>query len=269
MNERQLYDWESVRKSPLYESILTKWTTMLGDKDLKEQDYHEFLRDTPFFFLASDQSYLVVSKLRMGGDYETDFVVVEEGYSDGTEYVLVEIESPHDRLFDSKGNPSSKFNSALQQIRDWKRFIKSNSDFTRKYLPSVPLAYRTNKIKIRYRIVIGRRNISQEDLEKRNQISENENVEIMSFDRLTERARRRHFTNLSMIYASQLESKPVWLNNKLANPFFKCSSDSEWRSICKNGNAHIYSILLDDILRIRKYNQLFHDHKHEFLLESL
>jgi hypothetical protein len=257
----KVYDWTDFPKTKVYSNIISEWEKMLDDKKLNEQAYHSFLQMTPSIFLTFSESYLVVSKLKLGSDYETDFVNVEEGYSDGTFYELIEIESPHTILFDQKGKPSAKFNAALQQIRDWKRFLINNKSEFKKIFPTVSTKV-IKESRLRYKIVIGRRTNNQEDLEKRRQISEQENIQIISFDRLTDMAKARiAFPNEALIYSAEMDSIPFERKNNLANPFFECITDSVWRSICKRGHAHIYSRMIDDILQVRTYNRYFDEYK--------
>jgi hypothetical protein len=255
MKEHAIYDWSKFRESELYLKILLRWSNLLKDENLTEKEYHNFLFSHPSMFFTGLDSYLVISKLKLGSDYETDFVVVNEGYSDGTKYELIEIESPHTNLFNSRGNPSEKFNSALQQIRDWKRWLIDNKNQFRRIFPT-----QNTKIirdsKLTFKIVIGRRkNENQLDLEKRRQIEEENNVEILSFDRLTDFAlRKEYFYPFSSIISAQMGDVSDEKTNALANPFFKCITDSEWRKICRNGDSHIHSKLIDKILEIRTYN---------------
>lgn len=153
---------------------------MLEDKSLKEQSYQTFLSTHPAIFLAPYDCYLVISKLKLGSEYETDFVVVTEGYSNGTNYSIIEIESPHTKLFTSSGVPTSKFNSALQQIRDWKRYLQDNRTFTKNYLPSTSTRLIRDS-KINFKIIIGRRDENIQHLEKRRQIMDTDQIEIISF----------------------------------------------------------------------------------------
>lgn len=110
---RETYDWTKFRESNIYTSILEKWSLLLENENALERDYHSFLQEYPSIFLTSLDSYLTISNLKLGSDYETDFVIVNEGYSNGTEYELIEIESPHTKLFNKNGVPSAKFNAAL------------------------------------------------------------------------------------------------------------------------------------------------------------
>ena len=256
-----VYDWESLVKTPLYQTILNDWQELLDNSKLKEADYHNFLFSTPAIFLIDDDAHLAISKLKLGADYETDFVIVKEGYSDGTIFELIEIESPHTTLFDKSGKPSAKFNSALQQIRDWKRFLKNNKSTFRRVFPTINTRIISDS-RLRFKIIIGRRNNDLEELEKRRQISEEENIEIISFDRLTELAqRRRLFFNDSYIVSAQMDAIDYKKKNELANPFFECISDSQWKRFCNKGSSHFYSGIIDQIIQNRTYNKYFDEFK--------
>lgn len=174
-----IYDWELLVRMPVYRKILDDWCALLNNTHLKEAAYQTFLAATPAIFLTDEDSHLAISKLKLGSEYETDFVIVKEGYSDGTIYELIEIESPHTALFDKSGKPTAKFNSALQQIRDWKRFLINDKSTFKRTLPTINTRVISNS-RLRFKIIIGRRTDDREQLEKRRQISEEENVEIIS-----------------------------------------------------------------------------------------
>ncbi|SHN45108.1 Shedu anti-phage system protein SduA domain-containing protein [Chitinophaga sp. CF418] len=253
-----IYNWSKLTQTEIYRDILSQWESLVNNKALKEKDYQEFLRTHPAIFLTIIESYLVISKLKLGSDYETDFVVVREGYSDGTIYELIEIESPHTKLFDSSGKLSSKFNSALQQIRDWKRWLIDNKSQFKKILPTINTKVLQNS-RLQFKIIIGRRTDDLLELEKRRQIAETEKIEIISFDRLTDIAkRRRNFQNESTISSAQMHFNVTYeQENELANPFFECITDSEWRKMCYKGGAHFHTNQLENILRTRTYNEHF------------
>lgn len=242
--------------SDIHKRIIYEWECLLSNPKLTEKYYHEFLATFPGIFLTGTQSYLVVSKLKLGSFYETDFVIVNEGFSDGTQYNLIEIESPHTKLFDSTGKPTSKLNSSLQQIRDWRRFLIDNRTFMKNAFPTISTRV-MRRSKLTFTIIIGRRTNNSEHLEKRDQIAENEKINIISYDRLTDLAKLKFFPMEPHISCAELENMPYHMRNELANPFFQCISDSIWKSINKEGNYHIYDELLDKILKNRIYNKYF------------
>ncbi len=264
-----MYDWTAFCNTPLHNEILDGWEILIANPNLKERDYHHYLFKNPAIFLAPLESYLVISKLKLGAEYETDFVVVKEGYSDGTEYELIEIESPHDKLFDSSGKLTAKFNSALQQIRDWKRLLSNDKSYFKKVFPTTTTRVANNS-KLTFKIIIGRRSNNAENIEKRKQIAEENNVEIISFDRITDMARGRSmFFNEAQIYAGQMKGKDSSKKIELANPFYECTTHSEWTKICRGGDKHFYSNMLDEILGIRRYNNNFEKFKRQILNERI
>lgn len=257
-------DWNKLTKSEILKSIKLDWKLLLENDKLKEKDYHEFLRKHPaLFFNTKWDSYLTISKLKLGAEYETDFVVVKEGFSDGTIYEIIEIESPHTKLFDRTGKLTAKFNSSIQQIRDWKRWLIKNRTGFKKIFPTTS----TRVIKdsrLKFKIIIGRRELDEDVLEKRRQIMENEKIEILSFDRLTDKLNGIiYFPEEPIIGASEMDSIEWNMKNQLANPFFICHSHSDWMKICKKGSFHIYSRMCKEIVDSRSYNEYYEEFKKE------
>lgn len=253
---KKIYDWNKFTNSNIHKQIIHEWEILLSNTKLKEKDYHAFLMAHPGIFLTGPRSYLVVSKLKLGSFYETDFVIVNEGFSEGTQYNLIEIETPHTKLFDSSGKPTAKLNSALQQIRDWRRFLIDHRTSMKNAFPT--LTTRVMRLsKLTFTIIIGRRTGNLEILEKRNQIADNEKIKIVSYDRLTDLAKIKFFPIEPHISCSELDHMPYHMRNELANPFYQCISDSVWKSINKEGHYHIYDTLLEQILKHRKYNKYF------------
>jgi hypothetical protein len=54
-------------------------------------------------FLGSDNCHLVISKLKLGSELETDFVTLTYGYSNENNFQLIEIKQPSAKLFSKKG----------------------------------------------------------------------------------------------------------------------------------------------------------------------
>lgn len=260
---KETHNWEEVIDSNVYQEIIAHWEKLLQNNKLKEEHYHKFLASNPLIFLITDNSYFSISKLKISSRYITDFVIAKEGYSDGTKYELIEIESPHTKLFDSSGKPTAKFNSALQQIRDWRRYLIDNKTLFREIFPTANTKVIKDS-KLSYKIIIGRTSSDKSELEKRRQISEENNVEIISFDRLTAYAKgRRYFDYEAQIYAAQMDDVPFYKKNQLANPFSKCCSDATWRKICYKGHSHFYYHMIDSIIESREHSEYFEKFKNE------
>ncbi len=111
----------------------------------KEQRIHEFLSQHSYFFNGIIRLFGVsplYSKIRLGNEYEIDFVCFDSG-SCGPEWYLIEIEGPNQHLFTKSGDPSKQFSHAIRQVQDWQSWIHNNLDYTRKLFPYIeyPLGY--------------------------------------------------------------------------------------------------------------------------------
>lgn len=109
------------------------------DRNSSEEKVHEFLAAHSYFFFRAIDLYgpsPLFSKIKFGSEYVADFAWFQVD-SLGIEWNLVEIEPPTEPLFTAKGDPSSSFNHALEQIRNWNRWILTNGAYARRLLPNV------------------------------------------------------------------------------------------------------------------------------------
>jgi hypothetical protein len=126
------------------------------DARLEEQKLQEFLAAHSYFFnriLRLNGESPLYSKVRLGDQFEVDFVCFDTG-SSGPEWYLVEIECPSSNLFTKAGRTSAPLTHAMQQVRDWLTWVHENREFARNLMPHIdyPLGY----------IFMGRRNQLQE-----------------------------------------------------------------------------------------------------------
>ncbi|MBL1233205.1 MAG: DUF4263 domain-containing protein [Flavobacteriales bacterium] len=254
MNLDRKYNWISLEsENPgIIKNIISEWETLI-EKELPEKDYHEFLKEHAGFFFSDYNCYLTISKLKLSSELETDFINIKDQRSNGLIYEFIEIEKPQSKLFNSNGLPAKDFNSAIQQIRDWKRFLIENKSWFKKYLPT----YSTRIISdscIKFSIIIGRRTYNESEIEKRNQIASELGIEIRSFDYLTDLLRKRKFYNQGCLDSEKGEI----IENQIENPFSKAITDSEWRKFCsrKFNWTHFYKNNCEEIVKLRKYNNL-------------
>ncbi|MCM4171125.1 DUF4263 domain-containing protein [Arenibacter sp. TNZ] len=230
--------------------LISEWESLLS-QGLTENNYQTYLSNNAGLFLANESCHLVISKLKLGSELETDFVTLTDGYSNGNQFELIEIKQPSAKLFTEKGVMTFDFNRATQQIRDWKRWLIDNPSWFRKHLPTVSTRV-ISESHLKFKIIIGRRNTNPYEIEKRNQIGEEIGAEIRSFDYLTDKLRNRRF------YPT------AWLSDgnnsyeeEMANPFFKATTDSQWKKFCqtKIASSHFYSHHTERILESRTYNK--------------
>jgi len=158
----------------------------LLEEDLSEEDLQKFLSTHPV--LLSPTALEILPKHRLGKEYITDFVICEVG----SEYILVEIEAPSQRLFNKSGDPSAPLTHTQRQVEDWREWVSENIAYARKSLSGIndPDCW----------IIMGRDiSLSSRDckaLDRKNK--ELLHITIMTFDDLFKKA-CRHFDNLNQL----------------------------------------------------------------------
>ncbi|WP_321369967.1 Shedu anti-phage system protein SduA domain-containing protein [uncultured Draconibacterium sp.] len=243
--------WHSIINTTDFKRNLEEEWNALLDENLTERHYHKFLIDNAGLFLGNENCHLVISKLKLGSDFETDFVTLSDGFSNGNRFELIEIKQPGAKLFTEKGLISKEFNQAIQQIRNWKRWLIDNRTWFKNYLPTINTRV-ISKSQLKFKIIIGRRLTNPHDIEKRNQIADEIGAEIRSFDYLSDKFKRREF-----YHTTWLATDKEFYGEFLANPFYKAFTDSKWKQFCNSeqiSGSHFYSHHCEKILKYRKYN---------------
>lgn len=108
----------------------------LVNSDAREEELQRHLTAHPY--ILSEQfghCHHVFPKIRLGGSYEADFFCLDIP-SSGKRWIGVEIESPNTPVITQAGRKSAKLEHALQQIRDWRVWIRENLSTAR----NVPLS---------------------------------------------------------------------------------------------------------------------------------
>lgn len=116
-----------------YEKVLSEYDATLANS-VTEDDLQRFLAKNPIV-LAPDAE-LVLPKYNIDSQYIPDFVVK---HSDN--YVLIELESPSDKLYvQSSGRQkaeSAALRRAIVQTEDWQRWIRDNPSAARERLHGI------------------------------------------------------------------------------------------------------------------------------------
>ena len=233
-------------------NLISDWEKLIN-QELTENNYQTYLTNNAGLFFGNENCHLVISKLKLGSELETDFITLTDGFSNGNQFELIEIKQPSAKLFTEKGVMTSDFNRATQQIRDWKRWLIDNPSWFKKHLPTVSTRVISESF-LKFKIIIGRRITNQYEIEKRNQIGAEIGAEIRSFDYLTNKLKSREFHPISWL---SIESQCY--DEEMANPFYIAMSDSEWKKFCNSGKLetfHFYSYHAKEIIERRKYNSL-------------
>jgi len=124
----------------------------------------------------------VFPKPRLGSEHVPDFAICEED-SGGYHWHLVELENPNFDVLTSKGQPTAKLAHAIQQVNDWRIWLRSNCQYAQN-----ELGYQDLDAEFRAIIVIGRReDRTPRDQKRYRELSQDARTEVMSYDRLFER----------------------------------------------------------------------------------
>ena len=143
----------------------------------KEEVYQKYLENNPV--LLDPLAVRVMDKSKLGDDYITDFVVETlKG-----EYLLVEIEKPHDNIFTNSRNDFSKeFSHALGQILDFIEWVESNIAYAEKKFPGISSPQGL--------LIMGRRtNMSDKSQKRLRRFNRNSNsVKVLTYDDIIKNA---------------------------------------------------------------------------------
>lgn len=151
-----------------------------------EKPLQTFLADHPHVLilgiLGQKRQAWALDRPSFGGKYFPDFLV---GMRDslGPTWMLVELESPTTELLRKDGEPRRELNHAVQQIRDYRRWLRDNHDYFRRGSGCWGIEAGCTGT-----VVIGRREMRGDRLgADRVRDFRNEKIDVMSYDRLVER----------------------------------------------------------------------------------
>jgi hypothetical protein len=217
----------SYEERSILKQIETGWISLLGDPHVKEAELHRFMGEHAGLFFG--QGAVVISRFELGSDYQIDFVVATDEASCGIDFNLIEIELPQTPPYTRSGNPSARLSHAIQQILDWKTWIKRYRGHVRRFFPSTYHGWEefTN---FSYTIFIGRR-ISSSLAAKRNELAREVGIEIRSFDYLTHRLRQTTSYVSDATFASDGGRPDLRTRNRLANPFAQAYTWQTWKEM--------------------------------------
>lgn len=255
----QYDEWGVLRKEarPVLDNIVARWEKLIHRNEMREQAVHRFLETHAHLFFHGQIGFAtVISKLRFGADYISDFVVIYDNWSAGILYHLVEIERPDVAPFTKEGIASARLSRAIQQILSWKTWLSEHPTEAQKLFPS-SLPRMEGRPAFTYEIIIGNRENSEQWLERRNVLAGSLDISIRSFDSLTSRVKNRlRFDDFSTVGDEQLHYQ-LWERNILSCPFFRALSDKQWRELLgrRPARSHFMFEFGHDLIRIRKANR--------------
>jgi hypothetical protein len=242
----------------LIDDVNKRWSQLVQRPAIREQVVHRYLETHAHLFFRDDFNFCtVVSKLRFGAEHVCDFMVVYDQWSNGIEYLLIEIERPDTPPFTKEGIASARLSRAIQQVLSWKTWLTEHPAEARKLFPSA-LPRMEGRAAFSYAIVIGTRENSKEWLERRNALAESLGIAIRSFDSLSSRLKNRiRFDDFSSV-GDEKHFFDLHKRNRLACPFLKALSDTSWRQLLgkARANDHFMHQYGEELLRLREENEL-------------
>lgn len=225
--------WNALRAAlPFYrEFVKNEWESLLVGSARDERKILQFLGEhAGFFFCDSQRQLITISELEMAADYRPDFVVPYDQSSRGYLYQLIECEKPDSHPFTKSGKPSHELMEAYKQILDWKRWVESHRTMAKEIFPSSDFSIH-DQFHVEYTIYIGRREQMGENVHVRNQIAKEWQIEIRSFDALTQRLLHHPFFGIPKFSSSEMNGVDNAVKNAIVNPFRKAIPSGAWRKI--------------------------------------
>lgn len=123
-----------------------------------EEDIQQYLKVNPkplVQHLVGGHGRWVIPKAKLGSNLVTDFILgVKHSY--GYEWTLVELESHSKKLFKKSGEFTAMLNQAINQIEDWRHWLKDNRDYATRSLAENGLGLTSIDQNAQGHILIGR-----------------------------------------------------------------------------------------------------------------
>ena len=152
--------------------------------------------ESHLFLLSQQYSHChhVSPNFSFGGKLVADFMCLDWP-SNWPHWVAVELESPSKKVMTKSGRRSADLEHALQQIRDWRDFVKKNLDFVTRQRSKGGLGLDHSEPNMLGRVYIGRRISDPANAIKwrtlRDQIADSDRIYVYSWDGFVERANQR------------------------------------------------------------------------------
>ncbi|MCL0057506.1 DUF4263 domain-containing protein [Dehalococcoidales bacterium] len=247
-----LYDWRTLNSDARFiiKEVIDKWQALLDNRSATERIYHQFLAEHAGLFFFTDYPGIVISKLRLDLDFETDFVVGIDRNSVGFDYELIEIEVPHMPAVGKYGDYNRRLTHAIRQTLDWQYWLENNWNYAKQYF-----RHQDSVTQFKYSIYIGRRSDEKQYNARRNWLAKKLGIKIRSFDELTDRLKNRTFKLVPYLVA-EWDHLEKGVKNQLMDPFFMAYKFREWKRLKEllPLQSHVVINNANPLLKFRKYN---------------
>jgi hypothetical protein len=185
--------------------IARNLSALIDDAQTNERDLKVFFDaypgalPTPWLLNHGVHFDFIFPEYEIGTRFKCDYMFLTKS-SGEWRCVLIEIESPHAKLFRTGGKDiktRSALNVGLDQIRDWREYLLKNRDaFLRDLEPILlPFSMARNPLSFKYALVIGRTAEYKNDPRKAERLSTlnaNADTWIMTYDSALSAFRQEH-----------------------------------------------------------------------------
>jgi hypothetical protein len=189
--------WDDIIESDVraFEGVLAD----AGD----EKPLQRHLTDHPMLlaqFLDGGHGRWVIPHKDLGGRFEADFIVGHRWSGPTWEWILVELQTPRlatprnraGKLFLKNGRMCEQLDEGLRQINEWRRWIAANRDTAQRDRTDMGLGLTGIAAQPPGLLLIGREaDVTAEHAQMRQQLGQQFNVKIHSFDWLVRSAKGR------------------------------------------------------------------------------
>jgi hypothetical protein len=177
----QFVDWYTRRDTKVADELATVLNEAKDERPLQE-----FYTKHPYMLALAFSVHCcwMFPKPRLGGGkWVPDFLLCDKN-SLGYQWTLIELESPRMEATNKDESVSADCNHALQQIRDYRRWLRDNALFEEKQ------GFKGLNADCEGWVVIGRRDADRRELEQQRLADfRKERIEVASYDRLLYLAR--------------------------------------------------------------------------------
>lgn len=168
--------------------------------DWKEQDVQRYLKERPYLLVGkfrSGHGTYAIPEVSFGGKYYADWLVAS-GSSSGMTWEMIELECPQSVPFKKDGHFSEATRKGINQIQDWRNWLKPNLSLTDVPKSRNGLGYFEISPETRGLVVVGQGENYQDRVEldaynRNRRISDEQNrIEIISYNTFIESLRFRY-----------------------------------------------------------------------------
>jgi hypothetical protein len=164
----------------------------LLDQNPTEQELQSLLEKHPRILSAQfPHCHHVFPRVAFGERFEADFLCLDIP-SSGKEWIAIEIEVPSKKLITKSGRRTAVLEHAIQQVRDWRRWLTDNIDYARRPRDRNGLGLEDIQPRSIAWVIIGQRQFFTDEFNSlRQQIFRDELIQIRSWDGVAEWALKR------------------------------------------------------------------------------